>query len=389
MKILFLNYEFFPIGGGGSTVTNFLAEGIVKKGHEVHLITSRYKNLPLYEIIKGVYIHRVKVVRKHRDRASIFEMLTYIISAFFYSKKFIKKETPEIIHAFFVVPSGVVAYVLYKRYKIPYIVYLGGSDVPGVDKDRYGIIYNIITPFIKIIWNTAMYTIAASEGLKEYAQKVDTKQRFTVIPNGVDLSRFKPQANKKKKDTVKETIKLLAIGRLIPRKGFQYLLQALPEVLKTKKKFQLDIIGSGPYQNELQRIVKEHKLESYVRFLGLVEYEQLLKYYQEADVLINASYGEGMPLVVLEAMGTGLPIIATKVPGNEELVKHGVNGYLIKARDPQEMADALIEILASDTLRIKMRKESLKIIQNYSWDRIVDRYITLYKKSLKKKPLKK
>ena len=377
MKILFFNYEFFPIGGGGSTVTKFLAEELVRKGHEVSLVTSKYKDLKEYEVINGVKVHRVKVVRRHRDRASIFEMLTYIISAFSYVRKFIGKEKPDIIHAFFVVPSGAVAYLMYKLYKIPYIIYLGGSDVPGVDKDRYGIIYNIVAPFIKLIWRNARFTVAASEGLKGYAINTDKKVKLTVIPNGVEFNRFKPAGNKKKN----RKIKLLAIGRLIPRKGFQYLIEALPEVIKnSKREFEVEIIGSGPYYGHLKELVRKHKIENKVKFLGLVEYENLIKYYQQADILINASYGEGMPLVVLEAMATGLPIIATNVAGNEELVKD--NGIIVRARNPKELAGALIKVLNNDGLRKNMGKNSLKIIKDYSWSRITEKYIELYKRAI-------
>ncbi len=388
MKILLLNYEFFPIGGGGSTVTKFLAEELVKKGNEVHLITSRYKDLPSYEIINGVHIHRVKVARKHRDRSSIFEMSTYILSGYRYAKQFVSKEKPDIMHAFFVVPSGAVAYILHKKFKIPYIVYLGGSDVPGVDKDRYGIIYKIITPAIKRIWRHAAATVAASQGLKAYAQKVDSRNKILVLPNGVDLHRFmaskpaRPSKNKNKNKNKK--IKLLAIGRLIPRKGFQYLINALPEVIKkTKKQCELSIIGSGPYEYELKRLVKQYNLNQHVKFLGLVEYENLPAYYQQADVLINCSYGEGMPLVVLEAMGTGLPIIATKVPGNEELVKDRVNGFLVKPRSSGELAQALIKIINNGKMRQQMAKQSGKTIKNYSWENITEKYVKLYEQAIK------
>ncbi len=380
MKILLLNYEFFPIGGGGSTVTKFLAEELAKKGNDVNLITSKYKNLKNYEVINNVKIHRVRVVRKYRDRASIFEMFTYIISAFFYSRRFVKKEKPDIMHAFFVVPSGAVAYFLHKLYKIPYIIYLGGSDVPGVDKDRYGIIYNIVAPFIRLIWRNASFTIAASKGLKGYARSIDKKVPLTVIPNGVDLNRFRPQVRKKK-----NIIKLLAIGRLIPRKGFQYIIEALPEVInKSNKNFELQIIGSGPYQEDLHRLVKRNQIENKVKFLGLVEYDNLIKYYRNADILINSSYGEGMPLVVLEAMATGLPIIATRVPGNEELVKNNYNGFIVRPKDSKELAHALIKMLNNDTLRERMSRNSLKIIKNYNWEKITEEYVELYKQLLQK-----
>jgi glycosyltransferase involved in cell wall biosynthesis len=373
MKVLLLNYEYFPLGGGGSTVTKYIGENLAKMGCEVHLITSHYKGLKREENINGIHVNRVRVKRKRRDHCTVFEMFTYIVSGTLEAIRFVRKERPDVMHAFFVVPSGAVAYAVNKIFKVPYLVYLGGSDVPGIDKDRYGAFYDMVTPFVRWIWGKAYITTAASHGLITYAHKADPSVDIKMVPNGVDIDRFRPVKRSHKR------VRILAIGRLIPRKGFQYIIRALPEVVKkTRNIFHLDIIGSGPYKEQLEKLAESLGVSEYVTFMGLVEYDQLHREYQKADILVNSSYGEGMPCVVLEAMGCGLPIVASDIPGNEELVRTGVNGSLVKPRNPAAIARALTALVNSKDKRERMGGKSREMVKQYAWTNIASVYKQIY-----------
>ena len=139
---------------------------------------------------------------------------------------------------------------------------------------------------------------------------------------------------------VPEKVRVLTIGRLIPRKGFQFLIRALPQIIENAVyiTLKIEIVGDGPYQGELLRLSEDLGVASHIRFAGSVPYSELPQKYRDADVFILPSLAEGMPLVVLEAMGTGLPIVASRVQGIDELVVADVNGALFDAGDVDGLA---------------------------------------------------
>ncbi len=379
MKILMLNNEFPPIGGGGSTVTKYAVKFLKKKGHDVYLITSSFKNLPKEEIIDGATVRRVRAIRRYKDFCAVWELITYGLSSFFYCLFFIPKYKPDVIQAYFAVPAGGVAYLLHKIYKIPYVIYMGGSDVPGTNPSRYKKLYPFITPFIKLFWRPARKRVVAARGLLKAAQEIDPKHEFLMIPNGVDLQRFKPISR-----PPNAKVKILFIGRLIPRKGLQYVIEALPKIKElAKKEFEIEVVGTGDFRKNLDQLASKLKVGEYLKYVGLVDYVDLHKSYQYADVFVLTSLSEGMPCVMLEAMGCGLPIVATKVIGNEELVHEGENGFLVEVGDKDKLAASLAKLINDENLRKAMGKKSLEIIKNYDWRQIVDQYEKIYFKVLK------
>jgi glycosyltransferase involved in cell wall biosynthesis len=379
MRILMINYEFPPIGGGGGNVTYYISKHLAKYGHHVSVITSQFGNLPKYEKLDGFEVRRIPVLRKNPNVCGIHEMLTFVVSASLYSLKFVKKFRPDIIHVFFGIPSGPVAYLLKKVYFIPYVVFLGGRDVPRPHPDPpfYRLIYGILKPVIRSIWGNSKAVVACSSGLREMALKTDSKSNIQVIPDGVDLEKFHPIDKK----INSEKIRILAIGRLIPRKGFDFLIRSLPEVLKlANKDFIVEIVGDGPLRNDLIHKAEELKVAEKVVFSGSIPYEQLADKYQQADIFILSSLAEGMPLVVLEAMASGLPIISSKVQGIEEVVKQGINGYLFSPTDYSTLSQYLAKLINNDDIRLKMGTESTKIIKDYDWANITEQYIRIYER---------
>jgi glycosyltransferase involved in cell wall biosynthesis len=376
MRILMINYEFPPIGGGGGNVTYYISKNLASLGHEVHVITSSFRDLPKHERIDGFDVYRVPVLRKNPNVCGIHEMLSYVISASIYSLKFVKKIHPDIIHVFFGIPSGPVAYILKKIYDIPYILFLGGRDVPRPHPDPpfYRLMYGILMPAIKGIWGNAKAVVACSSGLRDMAIKSADNVRIEVVPDGVDLAKFYPAEQAKK-----GKIRILAIGRLIQRKGFDCLIKSVSEIIKnTDKDFCVEIVGDGPLRSELTNLAEKLKVSDKVIFSGSVPYDQLPERYRQADIFVLSSYAEGMPLVVLEAMASGLPIVATRVQGIDELVKDGTNGYLFMPSDHQILGLHLAKLINSGETRLNMGQESLRIVQRYDWASITKEYLRIY-----------
>jgi len=375
MRILMLNYEFPPIGGGGGYVTYYLAKNMARQGHEVYLITSRFKDLPEDEEIDGFVVHRVPVLRKRADVCQVHEMFSYIVSAGFYSLKFAKEFQPDIVQVFFGIPSGPVGWMLKKVYGLPYIVFLGGRDVPRPNPDPpyYRLLYGILAPAIKSIWRHATGVVACSDGLRNLALKFSPSAQISVVPDGIDLEKFRPV----QRQVEPEVVRVLTIGRLIPRKGMQFLIRALPDITKNaKRNFEVEIVGDGPYRQELVELATELKVSHKLNFVGTVPYEHLAKSYQEADVFVLCSLAEGMPLVVLEAMASGLPIVASRVQGIEDLV--AANGYLFKPGDWHSLATKLVLLINDGQKRIKMGGESINRVQKYAWENIATAYLHIY-----------
>ena len=378
MRVLMINYEFPPVGGGGGNVTYFISRNLARMGHDVRVITSQFGDLPKCEKLDGFEVHRVPVLRKSADVCGVHEMLTFVVSASLYSLRFVKRFRPDVVHVFFGIPSGPVAYLLNKASGLPYVLFLGGRDVPRPHPDPpfYRLIYGILGPAIRSIWGNARAVVACSKGLRDLALKTtDDRIPFHVIPDGVDLGKFRPVD----RSAEPEAVRILAIGRLIPRKGFDFLIRSLPEVMKSiGRNFCVEIVGDGPMRDQLTRLAEQVGVTQKVVFAGTVPYDQLAEKYQQADVFVLSSLAEGMPLVVLEAMASGLPIIATRVQGMEDLVKESVNGHLFPPADPSSLSQCLAAVINDGAGRVRMGRESAKIVQEYDWGSITRQYLRIY-----------
>lgn len=376
MNLLLINNEFPPIGGGGSTVTKYAIKYLVQAGHNVTLITSQYKNLPKRETIDGAQIIRIPTVRRYKDYCAPWELIIFGLVAFFYTLGYTFRHKVDFIQAYFAVPAGWVAWKINILRGIPYAVYFGGSDIPDANPSRYKSIYPLINPLLKAIWKRAKFRTVCSKELARLGQKADPDSEFLVIPNGVQTDRFKPIER-----SPNPKVRILFIGRLIPRKGFQRVISALPAVKqKTNAPFEVEVVGTGAHREKLDETAQQLKVSDLIRYVGTVPYDELEKSYQYADIFVLTSLSEGMPSVILEAMGCGLPVIASNVGGNNELIEEGENGYLVEGDDIDKLADNLAQLINSEELRQNMGRVSRQMALQYDWKNIMEQYNQLYLK---------
>lgn len=376
MKLLLINNEFPPIGGGGSTVTKYALKYLVASGHEVTLITSQYKLLPKRETIHGATVIRIPTIRRYADWSAPWELVVFGVSALIYAFFYSLRHRVDFVQAYFAVPAGWVAWMLSLLRGIPYAVYFGGSDIPHGNPSRFKHIYPFITPLLRAIWRRAKFRTVCSADLVRLAEAADSTSEFLLIPNGVETDRFKPierPANAK--------VKILFIGRLIPRKGFQRVVKALPRVRElTAAPFEVEVVGTGEYQRELDTLAASLGVSDLIKYVGTVPYDQLEPAYQYADIFVLTSLSEGMPVVILEAMGCGLPVLASDVGGNNEIVKEGQNGYLINGDDIEKLAGDIVRLIDNPILRKTMGATSRQLALQYDWAMIMAQYDELYRR---------
>src|SRR5208337_1591359 len=209
MKILFLNYEFPPLGGGGSQVSLEIAKGYVNNGHEVDVVTMSYDGLPEFEVVEGVKVYRVKSLRTKKEICHPWEQLTYLISARRFLTYHLRRTKYDINHTHFIIPTGAVSLWLKKKFNIPYILTAHGSDVLGYNK-RFAPLY----PFLKRPWkkivNNADCVTAPSDFLIQKIREIAGPGTYKTVPNGLDPTRFSP---------MKKNKKILVVARLFRNKG--------------------------------------------------------------------------------------------------------------------------------------------------------------------------
>ena len=211
------------------------------------------------------------------------------------------------------------------------------------------------------------------------------KTKIRIVPNGVDTQRFKPsKASEKIKQQIGINSKLclLFVGRLIPRKGLTYLVAAAKHIVKEYPQTVFLIVGEGPQKGHLLAQVEKMKLSPNFVFLGDVNEKLLPALYNCADIFVLPSIQEGQGIALLEAQSTAKPVVAFNVGGVSEAVQDKVSGLLTKP-DGKELAEAVLKLLASWSLREDMGSNGRKfVLGNFSWDVCAQKLYGVYREAL-------
>lgn len=259
--------------------------------------------------------------------------LIYLWAVFRAFRKLLKDGfRPDIIHAH-VYEAGVPAVLIGKLYGLPVIITEHFSGFPR------GLVRGIQKLKAKFAFEQADLVCPVSEDLKRHIEFYGIRARFHVVPNVVDTSLFHPAENE---DRAQEGDKkhLLLVALLDPIKGIPYLLEALARLKEKRDDFVLDIVGDGPNRAEYEELSYKLGLQNIVRFHGLKTKQEVAEFMRKADVFVLPSEWENLPCVLIEAMASGLPIVATKVGGIPEIVNEKM-GFLVLPRDTEALARAI------------------------------------------------
>jgi len=365
MKILMLNNEFPPLGGGTGTVNEAILKQLSSSSDlEIDLLTSSPSNKYESETFSSrIDIFKIPVDRFDIHHASNKELILYAIRAFSYGFRKNRQRKYDVCLAWSAVPAGASALCLKWISGLPYIVRVSGPDIPGFE-ERYKNLYPFLKPIIRSIWNNAEIVIAKCAAEAELIHKIDPRVGVTIIPNGVDAEQFNPG----EPIPDKGPLKLLCVARLIKRKGQHHLIEAVKRITDQGIELTLDLVGSGDAEGEYRALVKFLQLEDRINFHGYIPREKMPDIYAQAHIFVLPSYNEGMSVATLEAMACGLPVIVSRTPGTEDLVKEGENGFTFAWGDIKTLTNHLLELESDRAYARRMGQESRKLAYRFSWE---------------------
>jgi len=378
IRILVLNFEYPPIGGGGASATRYLFDELTSDCElRIDLVTSSMGKVREEEDhSERIHIIRLPVGKRELHYWAQDEVLRYVLEARNETRRLLRAGDYRLCHAIFGFPAGFVAYRLRRR--LPYIVSLHGSDVPGFNR-RFSWQYPVLKPLFRRVWRNAGAVTVVSEALRDLAKETEPGVSFRVIPNGVDTRRFRPPEPGREPGK-----RLIAVCRLIARKNLDLLLDVLPKVRERHREVSLTIVGEGDQRKDLEDRSRRLGLERVVEFRGRVPHEELPAEYGAADLFVLPSEWEGMPMTLLEAMACGLPAVVTEVGGAREVVCE--NAVLIPPGNAEAIAGALIGLLDAPDRRKAMGRRSREIALEYGWDKVASRYRALYDEMARSSP---
>jgi len=299
------------------------------------------------------------------SRLARLEVLSFTASM--YRTTCLAASACDLVHAHWI-PTGAVAGLAARRLGIPMVLTAHGSDGKYLRPGR------LVRRLSRISVGSASHVIAVSEVLRKelLAFGVDPPG-VTTIHNGVDPALFPAVYD--------ETggHKILWVGRMTEEKGVEFLIRAMKKITTVYGDALLRLVGDGPEKEKLEELTAELGLAKSISFVGRKDQREMTRFYSACDLVVLPSLSEGLPMVLLEAMASGKPVVASRVGGIPELIIHGRNGYLVTPGSPDEIADGVIELLGRPEQKAGMGSLSRELIETtHSWESIGLRVKSVY-----------
>jgi len=366
MRILTLIYEFPPIGGGGGRAAYDICKGLAARGHEVTVLTAHMQGLPFEEYKDGIRLVRISSLRREMFGASFMTMLAYVLAGLWAGSRLIGRDRPDIIHAHFAVPTGALAWMLSILTGIPYILTVHLGDVPGGVPEKTGKWFRWVEPFTVPIWKRAKKIIAVSEHTRQLALK-HYSVNVEVVPNGADVKHLAPA-----EINVNTPPCLIFAGRFVPQKNPFAIIQTLSQLKDLN--WTCSMLGDGPLFEDVKHEIEKAGMSERFDLPGWVTPDTVLEYFAKSDILFMPSLSEGLPVVGVQALATGLAIVASKIGGFLDLVDNGKNGYLIDVRDVSAFSNSLREIISDPNVLLRLREASVEKSHQFDIQKVAEQY---------------
>jgi len=395
IKVVMLtsSYPRFP-GDTASIFLKHMCASLSKRGIVVHVIAPA-SNITDKQFEDSIHVHRFhylpRKLRKLCYGSGILPNLKnnpllwisvpfYLASMFLLLIKIVRTTNADIVHCHWIIPQGLVALLSKPFHKAAIVVTAHGADAFSF-KSRAT---RIIKKFV--IGNSNHWTANTGKTAEAVCKPILTSN-LSIIPMGVDTAFFKEgNGIQLRSNLPSDTSILLFVGRLVEKKGVSVLLKAfslLPD--EDKKQTKLWIVGEGGLRSELETETARLHIVDQTTFWGRQPNENLPDFYAASNIFVGPSLvdstgdTEGQGVVFLEAFASNTPVIASRVGGIPDVIKHEESGILVSPNNPEELSSAISRLLNDSTLRIKIAKAGNSVVREiYDWDSISRRFSELY-----------
>ncbi|MER3501891.1 MAG: hypothetical protein C4295_10570 [Candidatus Fervidibacterota bacterium] len=342
-----------------------------------------YAELPSEETIAGIRVlHPRRIVI---PKVNSWAWMTFSVTLsywHFLSQSFRRSASPfprfsvsevDLIEGHFALPDGFAAAWLGRKFGKPSLVHVHGTDVHTLPNE---------SPLLRRL---VIGALRHADGVRSVSQAIADltialgadADKVRVIPNGVDVRRFSLMPRdiaRKQLGLDPQRRYLLYVGRLVAVKGVELLLHAAAVVMAQCPDVDLLLVGDGALRASLQAQAEQLGIPSRTHFVGVQSHDLIPLWMNAGDVLCLPSHKEGMPTVLLEALSCGTPVVATAVGGVPEIVADGKVGYLVRSRDPEELATCLLQALSQDWNRSALRDYAMQ----FSYERVTQQLLAMY-----------
>jgi glycosyltransferase involved in cell wall biosynthesis len=401
MKICILTTIYPKYEGNSNGIfVHRLAKAFRKIGLETHVVTPHAEGLSKEVMMSSVYVHRFQymypaylqtlayfpgIPENIKRYFNKMQVPFFVISMFKKLCEIIKKYNIDLINAHWGLPSGLIAVMSKSIYRVPVVTTLYGAEL-YISKSRY----SIFRSFLKRAISNSDSVVAISDETRRVAWELTGREDIKIIPDGVDTDFYSPLNDGSE---IKERLKLsehkviFSCGRMVERKGFEYLIRAMQIVIKEFPKTKLILVGEGPEKSKLMKIALNLGINEDIIFPGIVSEEDLAKYYAACDIFILPSIidsrgdTEGSGTTLVEAMATGKPVIGTKVGGIPYALRDMEGGFLVEQKNPWQLAEKIIILLRDENLRKELGRRGRRVAEErFSWDKIAERYLEEFRR---------
>ncbi len=368
LKILQVSDAYYPFPSGVAEHMHHLTISLRKRGHKVYILTGRYDDEKDEDYIKRVG----KVYTFKSNQAEV--TVTFSLKLPFEVKKFIRENNFDVIHT-----HGPLAI------NLPFLAlhFSKSINVATFHTAFYGYnFYKFAKYFFKNHFKKIHKAICVSKkAFDELYPYFPYKEKYEIIPNGIDTNKFSPEGKKIEK-FLKYEFKILYVGRLEPRKGFPVLLKAF-ELIHDKIPAILIVVGKGIEEEKYKSMVSK-ELKDKVFFEGFVPPDKLPEYYRTCDLYVAPSLGgETFGIVLLEGMASGKCVIASNIDGYDQVIKNFENGILFEKGNYRELSEKILTLYKDEKLREEIAERGLKFAKDFDWDKIAERVERVYFKVYK------
>ncbi len=375
-RILFCNYEYPPLGGGGGVINALLAEELARH-HDVTVLTSQGLGLPRENVEEGVRVLRVPVLfRRRQAAANLASLFAYIPMGIRSGKQLLRRESFDVINTHFALPSGPVGYALARCAGIPNILSVHGGDLYDPSKWTSPHRHALLRAWVRRLLRRADRVVGQSRNTVENVGRYFAPDVSPLrIPLGIKRPVF-ARASRADYGLSDAQMLLVTVGRLVARKSVDQLIRLMADLKAGNT--QLLVIGSGPQETALRELATVLDVANNVRFLGQVSEAEKFGVLGMSDIFVSTSQHEGFGLVYLEAMACGLPVMCYDFGGQTDFLSDGETGHVVPLNDLVLFTQRCRALIGDLDRRARMRETNLSRVEEYFIERCAAQYEAVF-----------